>query len=533
MFLNIANGFGNLFHKTTVATNPISYSNLLTRSRNSISALAPTSNFAVRTANYAKAHENFETKEYAFGLFSDLGSLKKWHKHTWAQRGSTVSGIISDLTCWFPYLQMLGLITNPSTQTFGNLSVFGVRPLAFLGSLRIGKTADVLCVATVVTACGLGAWHLGNKLADPKKPLDPNSEKSMARTASHQAFKVSTLYYSLVFTTLFVNWNKPVSAFIWATGVASAAFGIRAAWLKSQVPEKPPRANNNSVVVDQPQRTVIQSAKHYISTAALTIVDSLAKLRETPDGEDKVYKVIKGTANLLSLIYTTLGRVPHSALAQISESTGAASSVINGYIAFGRLNELNPCNPNAAINVALDPKSDRYKTLDKGTMINWAKVVTAGGYGVNKLCEAAILLRDRSMFQYAADGIYKVAVGSAAPNIGRHLSWLNTAKDHSTTLAASADLFLVKGVDLYYGKNDQIENTLSVVGDIEKIFLSQYKRFIEPVVKPLVPKKHQWMFDFVLPTVGIVTALTLASKLLYKESQIYKDRKKERERLKL
>lgn len=509
--------FGNLFNKLAVTTNQtdrlLHYSHLLTRTLGVSKILFPNNEFNTRTARYADTYNQFQTTEYAWGIVDNLTNLGNWRTQNGLENTSNLTGIIAELTCWVPYLKMLGLVTLSDTQTIGNLAVYGARPFASLGmlaNLRVQKTLDVIGIGSLIISLCLAAKNISNKSAQANDTA--TAQKIETQNASLTSLKVTTVYFGLVFSTLFTSWTRlrPGSALISSIGAAAACFGVRSAWKSSEAANaavagfaRPARAAAGRTV------TVWNSAAHYL----LSPFKILSQLRKGPDGQDKLYKTIKNSAVLLSLYHKANGKEVPEVLNQISSATGAASGVINSFIAFGRLNELNLYNEQSALN----------KALENGSTYNWMKVITPGFYGVNKLAEAAIQLRNTHTLQYASELISRAIIGSVAQNMGQNKLWskFESIKDYSTTIAASADLY-IKIADLKKRKGDSWEHKVSVLGNIEKIFLSQYKRIIEPVVKPLVPKQHQWMLEFVLPTVGLLTALTLGYKTIYKAREAEK-----------
>ena len=517
--------FGNLFNKLAVTTNQtdrlLHYSHLLTRTLGVSKILFPNNEFNTRTARYADTYNQFQTTEYAWGIVDNLTNLGSWRTQNGLENTSNLTGIIAELTCWVPYLKMLGLVTLSDTQTIGNLAVYGARPFASLGmlaNLRVQKTLDVIGIGSLIISLCLAVKNISKKSVQAN---DTASDQEIeARNASLTSLKVTTVYFGLVFSTLLTSWNRlrPCSALISSIGAAAACFGLRSAWKSSEA------ANAAAAGVARPARaaaarparaaagrtvTVWNSAAHYL----LSPFKILSQLRKGPDGQDKLYKTIKNSAVLLSLYHKANGKEVPEVLNQISSATGAASGVINSFIAFGRLNELNLYNEQSALN----------KALENGSTYNWMKVITPGFYGVNKLAEAAIQLRNTHTLQYASELISRATFGSVAQNMGQNKLWskLEIIKDSSTTIAASADLY-VKTKDLKEGRGDAWENKVAILGNIQKLFLSQYKRIIEPVVKPLVPKQNQWMLEFVLPSVGLFTALTLGYKTIYKAREVEK-----------
>lgn len=506
---------GNLFNKLAVTTNQterlLHYSHLLTRTLGVSKILFPNNEFNTRTARYVDTYNQFQTTEYAWGIVDNLTNLGNWRTQNGLEKTSNLTGIVAELTCWVPYLKMLGLVTLSDTQTIGNLSVYGARPFASLGmlaNLRVQKTLDVIGIGSLIISLCLAAKNISNKLAQTNDAA--TEQEREAQNASLTSLKVTTVYFGLVFSTLFISCTRlrPARAYISSVGAAAACFGVRSAWKSSQAVARRSAARPARAAAVRPV-TVWNSAAHYL----LSPFKILSQLRKGPDGQDKLYKTIKNSAVLLSLYHKANGREVPEVLNQISSSTGAASGVINSFIAFGRLNELNPYNEQSALK----------KARAAGTLNSWLKVVTPGFYGVNKLAEAAIQLRNTQALQYASELISRAVIGGVAQTMGQNKLWLKfeSIKDYSTTIAASADLY-TKIEDLKNRRGDSWEHKISVLGNIEKIFLSQYKRIIEPVVKPLVPKQHQWMLEFVLPSVGLFTALTLGYKTVYKAREVEK-----------
>lgn len=535
---------GALFHQLAVTTNCtntlLSYSALFTRTHTLVATVLPKSELVARTRTLVNRHNNFQKGEAALSVFSGIQEFI--YDRTKTSRLLAAANIVASTTSWPECGQLLKLVRADVNQTIGSLSVYGHQPLSRLGKLAelpLHKSLSAIGLSFVMVTCGFVALLK----AKPDKPtfqdennLTPVEKWEEAQyhhnLATRNLCAANTFYYGLLLTSMFRPFGRTANMGITTLGIIAAAMGIYKGWVK----HKEHQAELSLPMVDQ-ERSLAAPAPLGTTTAASTpfaiptrnslshwtwhpVKNSLEKLldvfsqnRNSPDSHDKFFKLHNSLAGVTATIYELVqDRQAPQALSACSQITKEISSVINPFIAFKLVDQLNPINDTSSSLVS----QANYKPREW----KWyTKVTISLSYALNKLTEGAIVCRDTRILEYAYNTFWIFLFGDASKSETPRWSWFEKVKDLSTTFAASIDLS-VRGYELYTKTSkDRWQSKVAIVGNVQKIFLSQYYRYLDKPIRErilsrvvVLPRNQARVSNLFFKTVALLTAITLGYK---------------------
>ncbi len=518
---------GNLFHNLAVISGQtdalLNIANIVTRSHQLMAKVCPKSDFVQQTQRLMAKVSNFERAEYASSLFPSIRALYDWDSSSQTDRLISAASVVAGATCWVGYGQLMGLIGPDVGQKIGSLSVLGRAPLSCLGkvaNLPLHKSIDALGLAATIVAL-LGCAYASQKASVESSKDGSEEEANLVRLrrqeegrATRDASIIKAVYYSLVLASLFHSLCRPVRTATLVLGIAAAGFGLRQSWAKGQVAHAEKGLKPANISQQQAAASSSKSGplNHWVwqpaKKAFTTFADAVVLNHQGVDSQDKTYKLQRAAVTLLQTTYVAAGLVPPKALQSMSGVLKSVSAVINSSMLCSRIDMFNPYNPDGLL------AAGKYQPAD---WTWWAKVNTNLSYAVGKLCEGAILCRDTGVLHYAYGLSSSALLGAGSVNANQQPlgQWFEGVKDLSTTLAVVSDSVL-KARDLRQGKGDAWEHKLSLIGNVQKIFLCQYGRYLEKPIKATLPEKYQFLSGLLFNTVGIATALTLGYKAYYR-----------------